>query len=50
MKELAPGIHSLGNGKDGHVHAFLIDRREHGEPITTQTAETVHDLAQRPVP
>ena len=23
--ELAPGIHSLGHGKGGHVHAFLID-------------------------
>lgn len=25
MIELAPGIHSLGHGKGGHVHAFLID-------------------------
>ena len=25
MKELAPGIWSLGHGKGGHVHAFLID-------------------------
>ena len=25
MTELAPGIHSLGHGKGGHVHAFLID-------------------------
>ena len=25
MKELAPGIHSLGHGKGGHVHAFLIE-------------------------
>jgi glyoxylase-like metal-dependent hydrolase (beta-lactamase superfamily II) len=25
MKELAPGIYSLGHGKGGHVHAFLID-------------------------
>lgn len=25
MRELAPGIHSLGHGKGGHVHAFLID-------------------------
>ncbi len=24
MTELAPGIHSLGHGKGGHVHAFLI--------------------------
>ena len=24
MKELAPGIYSLGHGKGGHVHAFLI--------------------------
>lgn len=23
--EIAPGIHSLGHGKGGHVHAFLID-------------------------
>jgi glyoxylase-like metal-dependent hydrolase (beta-lactamase superfamily II) len=23
--ELAPGTHSLGHGKGGHVHAFLID-------------------------
>jgi glyoxylase-like metal-dependent hydrolase (beta-lactamase superfamily II) len=25
VKELAPGIHSLGHGKGGHVHAFLIE-------------------------
>ena len=25
MKELASGIHSLGHGKGGHVHAFLIE-------------------------
>ena len=25
MTELAPGIHSLGHKKGGHVHAFLID-------------------------
>ena len=25
MKELAPGIHSLGHGKGGHVHAFLLE-------------------------
>ena len=25
MTELAPGIHSLGHGKGGHVHAFLIE-------------------------
>ena len=25
VTELAPGIHSLGHGKGGHVHAFLID-------------------------
>ena len=25
MTELAPGIHALGHGKGGHVHAFLID-------------------------
>jgi glyoxylase-like metal-dependent hydrolase (beta-lactamase superfamily II) len=25
MTELAPGIHSLGHGKGGHVHAFLVD-------------------------
>ncbi len=25
MSELAPGIHSLGHAKGGHVHAFLID-------------------------
>ena len=25
MKELAPGVWSLGHGKGGHVHAFLID-------------------------
>ncbi len=25
MTELAPGIHGLGEGKGGHVHAFLID-------------------------
>ena len=29
--ELAPGIHSLGHGKGGHVHAFLID---HGDELT----------------
>jgi glyoxylase-like metal-dependent hydrolase (beta-lactamase superfamily II) len=31
MTELAPGIHSLGHGKGGHVHAFLI---EHGNELT----------------
>jgi glyoxylase-like metal-dependent hydrolase (beta-lactamase superfamily II) len=25
MTELAPGVHGLGHGKAGHVHAFLID-------------------------
>lgn len=25
MTELGPGIHSLGHGKGGHVHAFLLD-------------------------
>lgn len=25
MSELAPGIHSLGHGKGGHVHAFLVE-------------------------
>ena len=25
MRELAPGIHSLGHSKGGHVHAFLIE-------------------------
>jgi glyoxylase-like metal-dependent hydrolase (beta-lactamase superfamily II) len=25
MKELADGIYSLGHGKGGHVHAFLLD-------------------------
>jgi glyoxylase-like metal-dependent hydrolase (beta-lactamase superfamily II) len=25
VTELAPGIHSLGHGKGGHVHAFLIE-------------------------
>jgi glyoxylase-like metal-dependent hydrolase (beta-lactamase superfamily II) len=25
VTELAPGIHGLGHGKGGHVHAFLID-------------------------
>jgi glyoxylase-like metal-dependent hydrolase (beta-lactamase superfamily II) len=25
VKELAPGIYSLGHGKGGHVHAFLLD-------------------------
>ncbi|HKB93908.1 MAG TPA: MBL fold metallo-hydrolase [Gaiellaceae bacterium] len=25
MKELAPGVYSLGHGKGGHVHAFLLD-------------------------
>jgi glyoxylase-like metal-dependent hydrolase (beta-lactamase superfamily II) len=25
VTELAPGIHSLGHGKGGHVHAFLVD-------------------------
>ncbi len=25
MTELAPGVHSLGHAKGGHVHAFLLD-------------------------
>ncbi len=25
VTELAPGIHSLGHGRGGHVHAFLLD-------------------------
>jgi glyoxylase-like metal-dependent hydrolase (beta-lactamase superfamily II) len=25
VKELAPGVYSLGHGKGGHVHAFLLD-------------------------
>jgi glyoxylase-like metal-dependent hydrolase (beta-lactamase superfamily II) len=25
MRELAPGVHSLGSGKGGHVRAFLVD-------------------------
>jgi glyoxylase-like metal-dependent hydrolase (beta-lactamase superfamily II) len=32
---LAPGIHSLGHGKGGHVHAFLID--EGGELTLVDT-------------
>jgi glyoxylase-like metal-dependent hydrolase (beta-lactamase superfamily II) len=31
MTEIAPGIHSLGHGKGGHVHAFLID---HGNELS----------------
>ena len=31
MTEIAPGVHSLGHGKGGHVHAFLID---HGGELT----------------
>jgi glyoxylase-like metal-dependent hydrolase (beta-lactamase superfamily II) len=25
VRELAPGVYSLGHGKGGHVHAFLVD-------------------------
>jgi glyoxylase-like metal-dependent hydrolase (beta-lactamase superfamily II) len=25
MRELAPGVYSLGHGKGGHVHAFLLE-------------------------
>jgi glyoxylase-like metal-dependent hydrolase (beta-lactamase superfamily II) len=25
MKEIAPGVHSLGHGKGGRVHAFLVE-------------------------
>jgi len=25
MKEIAPAVYSLGHGKGGHVHAFLVD-------------------------
>jgi hypothetical protein len=25
VTEIAPGVHSLGHGKGGHVHAFLLD-------------------------
>ena len=25
MRELAPGVHSLGHRRGGHVRAFLID-------------------------
>jgi glyoxylase-like metal-dependent hydrolase (beta-lactamase superfamily II) len=31
MKEIAPGVHSLGHGKGGRVHAFLID---HGTELS----------------
>ena len=31
MIELAPGVHALGHGKGGHVHAFLL---ETGEELT----------------
>ena len=31
MTDLGPGIHSLGHGKGGHVHAFLI---ENGNELT----------------
>jgi glyoxylase-like metal-dependent hydrolase (beta-lactamase superfamily II) len=26
VREVAPGIYSLGHGKGGHVHAFLVDQ------------------------
>ena len=25
MTELAPGVHSLGHGRGGQVHAFLVE-------------------------
>lgn len=35
MTELEPGIHSLGHGRGGHVHAFLVD--EGGELTLVDT-------------
>ena len=53
--ELAPGIHSLGHGKGGHVHAFLID--DGGELSLVDTLfesdarlvlEAIHELGRTP--
>ncbi len=55
MTELAPGIHSLGHGKGGHVHAFLVD--DGGELSLVDTLfesdarlvlEAIHRLGRKP--
>jgi glyoxylase-like metal-dependent hydrolase (beta-lactamase superfamily II) len=50
MKELATGVYSLGHGKGGHVHAFLLETG--GELSLVDTlfegdARLVHDALRR---
>ena len=35
MIELAPGVHALGNGKGGHVHAFQLQNGTELTPVDT---------------
>lgn len=55
MIELAPGVHALGHGAGGHVHAFLID--DGGELTLVDTLfegdarlvlEAIHALGRSP--
>jgi len=55
VTELAPGIHSLGHGKGGHSHAFLVDHA--GELTLVDTLcesdarlvlGAIHALGRRP--
>jgi len=50
MKQLAEGIHSIGHGKGGHVHAFLVDKGSELSLIDTlfeDDARLVFDAIQR---
>jgi glyoxylase-like metal-dependent hydrolase (beta-lactamase superfamily II) len=55
VRELAPGIHSLGHAKGGHVHAFLLENA--GELTLVDTLfendarlvlEAIHSLGRKP--
>ncbi len=55
MIELAPGVHALGHGKGGHVHAFLLESG--GELTLVDTLfeddarlvlEAIHRLGRQP--
>ena len=55
MKELAEGVYSLGHGKGGHVHAFLLDAGGElslvdtlFEPDARLVLEAVRQLGRRP--
>jgi glyoxylase-like metal-dependent hydrolase (beta-lactamase superfamily II) len=55
VTELAPGIHSLGHGKGGHVHAFLVEDGNELSLVDTLfendarlVLAAIHELGRKP--